>query len=105
MGNNACASCSYSLHIISSVYYCTSINPLCATAWLLSFIHIGYRKFPTAGTCHVCTVNMYINMTYGRWVPLALRLTARSDPPVVPPGPLGVSPDPPAVPSGPAGVS
>jgi hypothetical protein len=32
-------------------------------------------------------------------------LTARSDHPVVPPGPLGVSPDPPAVPSGPRGVS
>jgi hypothetical protein len=32
-------------------------------------------------------------------------LAARSDPPVVPSGPLGVSPDPPAVPSGPSGVS
>jgi hypothetical protein len=31
--------------------------------------------------------------------------TARSDPPVVPSGPPGVSTDPPAVPSGPAGVS
>ena len=31
-------------------------------------------------------------------------LAARSDPPVVPSCPLGVSPDPPAVPSGPAGV-
>jgi hypothetical protein len=32
-------------------------------------------------------------------------LAACSDPPVVPSGPLGVSPDPPAVPSGPRGVS
>jgi hypothetical protein len=31
--------------------------------------------------------------------------TASSDPPVVPSGPLGISPDPPAVPSGPRGVS
>ena len=30
---------------------------------------------------------------------------ARSDPPVVPPGPLGASPDPPAVPSGPSDIS
>ena len=32
-------------------------------------------------------------------------LAARSDPPVAPPGPLGVPPGPPAVPLGPTGVS
>jgi hypothetical protein len=38
------------------------------------------------------------------WVPLAL-VGARSEPPVVPSGPLGLSPGFPDVPSGPAGVS
>jgi hypothetical protein len=33
------------------------------------------------------------------------RPAARSDPPVVPSGPLGVFPDPPVVPSSPSGVS
>jgi hypothetical protein len=41
----------------------------------------------------------------GFWLLDPCGLAARSDPPVVPSSPLGVSPDPSAVPSGPRGVS
>jgi hypothetical protein len=68
----------------------------------------GGRQTDTpAGAMLLYRGGMHACSRYGRAGRLwgLFGLAACSDPPVVPSGPLGVSPDPPAVPSGPRGVS